>query len=76
MRVPPRSLVAGIPAKLKRELTLEEIAWKLEGTLSYQNLARRCLASLREVAPLTEIDADRPRLNSGDGHSLFESRRD
>ena len=75
MRVPPRSLVTGIPAKLKRGLTDEEIAWKLEGTLSYQRLALRCLASLREVAPLTELDADRPQLQAGDGRSLIESRR-
>ena len=32
MVVPPRTLVAGIPARVLRELTDEELAWKVEGT--------------------------------------------
>jgi phenylacetic acid degradation protein len=48
MQVPPRSLVAGLPAKIQRELGEEEIEWKWEGTCTYQDLTRRCLASLRE----------------------------
>ena len=30
--VPPRTLVAGVPGKLIRTLTEEELAWKIEGT--------------------------------------------
>lgn len=36
--VPPRSLVAGNPAKIIREVSDEMIAWKMEGTRLYQQL--------------------------------------
>src|SRR6516164_1512156 len=35
-RVPARSLAAGVPAKVLRELTAQETAWKDEGTATYQ----------------------------------------
>ncbi len=75
MKVPPRSLVAGMPAKVKRELSDAEVAWKLEGTLTYQDLTRRCLETLVEVAPLSAIEADRPRVKSVEVKSLIETRR-
>ena len=59
--IPPRSMVAGVPGKVVRELTAQEIAWKQKGTKQYQDLAQRCLADFTEVAPLREIDADRPQ---------------
>ena len=60
--IPPRSLAAGMPARVIRELTDEEIAWKGEGTRTYQELTRRCLASLVECAPLAAVETDRPRI--------------
>jgi phenylacetic acid degradation protein len=39
--VPARSVVAGIPGKVLRELTEDEIAWKEAGTRDYQELTRR-----------------------------------
>jgi phenylacetic acid degradation protein len=39
--IPPRSLAAGMPAKVIRVLSDEEIAWKVDGTRTYQDLARR-----------------------------------
>ncbi len=51
MKIEPRSLVLGAPAKIVRQLTDKEIAGKLEGTLKYQQLAVRCLKSMVEVAP-------------------------
>lgn len=62
MQVPPRTLVAGIPAAIKRELSDKEIAWKTQGTQIYQNLARRYLATGREVEPDREVAPDRPRV--------------
>ena len=59
--IPPRTLVAGIPAKIVRELTDQEIAWKAQGTLEYQELARVSLATLREVAPLSAPEPGRHR---------------
>ena len=49
--VPPASLVVGNPARV-RELDEETLAWKENGARVYQDLARRSLASMREVAPL------------------------
>ena len=75
MNAPARSLVAGIPAKVKRELTDDEIAWKLEGTQTYQALTVRSLASLHEVAPLARVEQDRPRLPATDVRSLIATKR-
>jgi phenylacetic acid degradation protein len=75
MKVPPRSLVAGVPAKLVRELSAEEIAWKHAGTLTYQQLTLRSLASLRPVAPLAAVEPGRPRLQPGDVKPLIAERR-
>lgn len=75
-RLPGRSLIMGVPARVARELTDEEIAWKREGTQCYIDLARRSAASMVEVTPLTEIEADRPRLEAGDIQPLHRSRGD
>ena len=64
MEVPPRSLVAGVPGKVMREVTEEEIAWKTRGTSVYQDLAKRSLETLRLVEPLTAIEANRRRLGA------------
>jgi len=62
MVVPPRTLVQGIPARIVRELTDEEMAWKVEGTASYQELTRRSLATMVQTEPLAAIEANRPRI--------------
>jgi phenylacetic acid degradation protein len=58
--VPPRTLVTGVPARVVRQLKPEELAWKATGTREYQELAARCLASLREAAPLAAPEPGRP----------------
>ena len=73
--VPPRSIAAGVPAKIVRELTDEEIAWKREGDEDYQSLIRRCLASMKRVEPLTEIDnIDEPRIAIDGIPALYKTR--
>ena len=57
--VPARALVAGTPARVLRELTSQELEWKRSGTLSYQELTRRCLATMRATAPLAAPEAGR-----------------
>lgn len=57
--IPSRTLVVGAPARVVRELTDEEIAWKALGTREYQQLAARCLESLRECSPLTAVSPER-----------------
>ncbi len=66
MMVPPRHLAAGVPAKILRELSDEEIAWKVSGTRSYQELAVRSLATMREVIPLAAAEPDRKRIDASD----------
>ena len=60
--IPARSLVAGIPAKVIRSLTDEEIAWKTKGTVAYQELTLRSLRTMRETEPLTQVELDRKRI--------------
>ena len=75
MEIPPRVLVAGMPAKVIRELSDEEIRWKGEGTATYQDLTRRCLATMVETTPLTEVEPDRPRIHMPDVVPLVALRK-
>lgn len=52
---PNRSIVAGIPAVVKRPVTDKEMTWKTKGTALYQQLAQRSLASLKSCEPLTDV---------------------
>jgi phenylacetic acid degradation protein len=63
--VPPRSLVAGLPAKLVRPLSEAELAWKIGATAEYHALARRSLASLVEAVALSAPEANRGRVDGG-----------
>lgn len=60
--VPPRTLVAGVPAKPIRELSDDEIKWKTDGTRIYQQLSQRYLATMREVEPLRAVEHGRRRV--------------
>lgn len=72
--VPARSLARGTPARVTRELTEEEIAWKTAGTALYQDLARRCLASLRPADPLAAVEPGRRRMPDIQYEPLYKSR--
>jgi phenylacetic acid degradation protein len=63
MIIPPRMIAAGVPAKVLRALSDTELAWKIEGTRSYQQLTQRSLATMQAVAPLTAVAPDRKRLD-------------
>jgi len=73
--IPPRVLVAGMPAKIIRPLSDEEIAWKTDGTRTYQDLTRRCLATLVETAPLAAVEPDRKRIEMPDVIPLTELKK-
>jgi phenylacetic acid degradation protein len=60
-RIPPRTLVAGIPAKVRRELTDADMAHKAEGTAMYHENNRHSLATMKPAEPLTEVEPDRKR---------------
>lgn len=61
---PPRSLVLGSPARVVRELDADQLAWKSNGPEVYQQLARRSLATLREVTPLVAEETGRSRVST------------
>ena len=75
LEIPARSLVAGVPAKIIRTLSEQEMAWKIEGTLTYQNLTRRSLATLVETTALAAVEPDRKRLELPGVLPLIELRR-
>lgn len=73
--IPPRSLAAGMPAKVVRALSDDEIAWKVDGTRTYQDLARRSLATMTECDPLSAVEPGRPRIHMPDVVPLVEMKK-
>ncbi len=71
-KIPARSLVVGTPGRIIREITDQELAWKTEGTQTYQELTRRCLATLRPVEPLTAPESGRKRLTPSSIQPLYK----
>jgi len=61
-RIPARSLAAGIPARVLRELAAEEIGWKKDNMLLYQKLAERSAKTLQRVEALTAPEPGRKRI--------------
>jgi len=74
MRVDARSLVAGIPAKVRRTMGSREVAWNTDATLAYHELTVRCLASLRETEPLSQVEPGRQRLPATKVDALIQAR--
>jgi phenylacetic acid degradation protein len=71
-RIPPRSLAAGIPARVLRELSATEIAWKRDNMHLYQQLSVRSAQTMKQVEALTRVEADRPRFDFPDAIPLSE----
>ena len=63
MVVPPRTLAAGMPARVVRELTQTELGWKVEATRGYQELTRRSLQTMRATTALAAVEPDRKRID-------------
>jgi len=59
-KIPARSLVAGNPGKIIKEVSDEMIAWKTEGTKLYQVLPEEMLHSWKETEPLRKIPDSLP----------------
>jgi phenylacetic acid degradation protein len=66
MVIPPRSMVMGMPAKVVRALTEDEVKWKSFGTRQYHDLTVRSRETMREVEALTEVEPDRRRIDFGE----------
>lgn len=66
-RIPRRSLVAGNPGRIVREVTDEMIQWKTEGTRLYQELPELCFRGLRPVLARTRPGAEQPEEDTPQG---------
>ena len=62
-RIPARSLAAGIPARVLRELSAEELQWKRDNLLLYQKLAERSSKTMRRVEALGAVEPGRKRID-------------
>jgi len=62
--IPSRSLIAGNPGKIIKQVSDEMIAWKTKGTELYQSLPEEMFANCKEIEPLREISADQPQQDS------------
>ncbi|MER3465234.1 MAG: gamma carbonic anhydrase family protein [Chitinophagaceae bacterium] len=58
-KIPARSLLAGNPAKIIKQVSDEMLQWKTEGTKLYQQLPQQCFDTLKQCEPLREA-ADQP----------------
>ncbi|MBD0377362.1 MAG: transferase hexapeptide repeat family protein [Flavisolibacter sp.] len=63
-KIPARSLIAGNPAKIIKQVSDEMIAWKSEGTRLYQQLPKLCYDTLRSCEPLREAIPQQPVFHS------------
>ncbi len=61
---PPRSLVAGNPAKVIRTFEPQQVTWRNDGHGEYQRLAREALTDFVETPPLASVEPERRRLRS------------
>jgi phenylacetic acid degradation protein/carnitine operon protein CaiE len=59
-KIPRRSLVAGNPARIIKEVSDEMMAWKTEGTRLYQQLPRWCFDTWQPCDPLQEVQPQQP----------------
>lgn len=72
--IPANSLAVGAPARVVRELTPEEIAWKRQGTAIYQRLALEAKDKLVPATPLTAPEPDRRRIRAPEYDPLILER--
>ena len=57
--IPARSLAVGIPAKVLRTLSPQELRWKKDNMQLYQQLAVRSATTMQLVEALTEVEPNR-----------------
>jgi phenylacetic acid degradation protein len=74
-RIPARSLAVGIPTKIVRALSAEELHWKKDNMQLYQQLAVRSARTMQQVEALTEVEADRKRIDIPGSVPLSELKK-
>lgn len=73
--IPARSLVVGVPARVVRTLTDEEMGWKRQATATYQHLCLESRASVVPCKPLSAPEPDRRRCKEPAVLPLSEFKR-
>lgn len=74
-KIPARALAAGIPARVLRELSADEIRWKHDNMLLYQQLAERSAGTMQEVEALTQPEPNRRRIDIPGSIPLSEMKK-
>jgi len=73
--IPARSLAVGIPAKVLRTLSPQELSWKKDNMHLYQQLAVRSAQTMREVDALTAVEPNRRRIDIPGAMPLSELKK-
>jgi phenylacetic acid degradation protein len=74
-RIPARSLALGIPAKVLRILSTQELRWKKDNMQLYQQLAARSASSMKLVEALTEVEPGRKSIDIPGSIPLSELKK-
>jgi phenylacetic acid degradation protein len=61
-KIPARALAAGIPARVLRQLSADELQWKADNMRLYQKLGERSAKTMRRVEALTALEPGRKRI--------------
>ncbi len=78
MTIPAGKLVAGMPARIVRELSVDEQAWMDRGADEYRRLTIRSIESLKPADPLPRPEKDRKRLKCSrkESRPLYEYKNE
>src|SRR6188472_1260677 len=74
-KIPRRSIVAGNPGKIIKEVSDEMMAWKTEGTALYQQLPKQCFDGLRPVLPVSSMDKVQSSEKQSKIYTTWNSRK-
>ncbi|HEU4922100.1 MAG TPA: phenylacetic acid degradation protein PaaY [Burkholderiales bacterium] len=73
--IPARSLAVGIPARVLRTLTAQELRWKKDNMHLYQQLAVRSARTMELVQALTEPEENRRSIDIPEAVPLSELKK-
>ena len=74
-RIPARSLAVGIPAKVLRTLSVQELRWKNDNMQLYQQLAVRSASTMQLVEALTAVEENRKSIDIPGAIPLSELKK-
>lgn len=74
-RIAARSLAVGIPARVIRKITEQELRWKRDNMHLYQQLAVRSATTMQEVEALTAVEPGRKRIDIPGSIPLSELKK-